>query len=155
MENYNLDKNELVNNAKAIIDNSLPLISNLSSLACLIKESFTNASWAGFYLYDKDNKRLVIGPYQGSVACVEIKMGRGVCGTSAIKKETVIVPDVNKFVGHIACSSSTKSEIVVPIYDDTNLYGVIDLDSNDYDSFDNNDASILENLASLMITLWK
>ena len=152
MEEYRLEKEELINNVKAIIDDNYPLYSNLSSVVCLIKETFDDASWAGLYIANND--MLYVGPYQGSVACIVIPFNKGVCGKSAYKKQTIIVDDVNEFEGHIACSSKTKSEIVVPIIKDDMVYGVIDLDSERYSAFDDDDAKILEGIAKILANLF-
>ena len=152
MENYNLQKEELINNVNAIIDTNCPLVSNLSSVVYLIKETFKNASWAGLYI-NHDNV-LYVGPYQGSIACTIIPFNKGVCGKSAYQKETIIVDDVNKFEGHIACSSTTKSEIVVPIIKDDIVYGVIDLDSEIYSGFNQIDANILKEVADILANLF-
>ena len=105
-------------------------------------------NWAGFYLYE--NNQLVLGPFQGEVACTLIPLGKGVCGTSALKRETIIVDDVNKFDGHIACSTLSKSEIVVPIIKNNNLVGVIDIDSPIYSRFSNKEKDFLEKVASFI-----
>ena len=109
-------------------------VTSLSNMSALIFYSLPDVSWAGFYLV-KDGK-LILGPFQGKIACTEIKFGKGVCGTTAEKKETIIVKDVHKFPGHIACDSESNSEIVVPIFKNGELYGVLDLDSKKLERFD-------------------
>lgn len=124
-------------------------MAELANLSALIISFFKDVSWAGFYLFD--GKKLVLGPFQGEPACIEIRVGRGVCGVSAERRETVIVPDVSKFAGHIACSAESRSEIVVPIIrKDGSLYGVIDLDSPVLNRFSEYEKSILESLALLL-----
>ncbi len=123
----------------------LPVFCNF---VALIKETFNSFSWVGFYLV-KDNK-LILGPYQGKVACSEIEIGKGVCGTSALKKETIIVDDVNMFEGHIACDENSKSEIVVPLLNDRNILGVLDVDSYNYSNFDTIDKIYLEKLCYIL-----
>jgi len=117
-------------------------ISNLSNFTAALKETFDKISWVGFYIFD--DKKLFLGPFQGKVACTSIEIGRGVCGAAAEKLETIIVPDVNSFNGHIACDTESKSEIVVPIIKDKKLWGVLDLDSTAYNSFNATDKIYLE-----------
>lgn len=109
------------------------LIALLSNLSAFINESIDNINWAGFYIYKE--RELVLGPFQGKIACTRIKPGKGVCGTAYINKETIIVKDVNKFEGHIVCDSASKSEIVVPIIVNNEVWGVIDVDSPILDRF--------------------
>ncbi|KAG4100816.1 GAF domain-containing protein [Neocallimastix lanati (nom. inval.)] len=123
-------------------------ITVLSNTSALIFQSLPEVSWAGFYLL-RDGK-LILGPFQGKVACTEIKIGRGVCGTSAEKKETVIVKDVHKFPGHIACDSESNSEIVLPIFKNGEIYGVLDLDSKKLERFDEKDKTLLESLVKVL-----
>ena len=124
------------------------LITNLSNLTAALKQTFSKISWVGFYLFD--GTKLYLGPFQGKVACAEIKIGSGVCGTSAQRKKTIIVPDVDKFPGHIACDVESKSEIVVPILKDEKLFGVLDLDSTVYNSFNETDKKYLEELVNFL-----
>jgi GAF domain-containing protein len=131
----------LISQLKSLLSKEDNLISNLSNLTAAIKETFEKVSWVGFYLFD--GQRLFLGPFQGKVACTIIEIGKGVCGTSAEKRETIIVPDVDKFPGHIACDSSSKSEIVVPLFQNNRLLGVLDLDSHEYNSFGNTDKEYL------------
>ena len=123
-------------------------ITSLSNMAALIFYSLPEVSWAGFYLL-KDGK-LILGSFQGKIACTEIQIGKGVCGTTAQKKETIIVKDVHKFPGHIACDSESNSEIVVPIFNNGELYGVLDLDSKKLERFDENDKILLEKLVKVL-----
>jgi putative methionine-R-sulfoxide reductase with GAF domain len=146
--------NELITMAKGLIDENLPLVSNLSNLSSLIKDNIKGTSWAGFYLSNEMHDELFLGPFQGSVACTLIPFNKGVCGKAAYTKVTQLVPDVNKFKGHIACSSSSRSEIVVPIIKNNECYGVIDLDSDDYDNFNEEDAKTLEAIADLVSILF-
>jgi GAF domain-containing protein len=124
------------------------LISNLSNFTAAIKDTFEKISWVGFYLFD--GKKLYLGPFQGKVACTNIEIGNGVCGTSAQKQETIIVPDVDKFPGHIACDSDSKSEIVIPLIQKNKLIGVLDLDSHVYSSFGNTDKEYLEEICKFL-----
>ena len=124
---------ELRKQLKGLLNREEKLITNLSNFTAALKQTFKKISWIGFYLYDGD--KLYLGPFQGKVACTEIKMGKGVCGTSALKQETVIVPDVNQFPGHIFCDPDSRSEIVIPIVKNGELFGVLDIDSNSLNSF--------------------
>ena len=138
----------LVLQLKSLLSKNENLISNLSNCTAAIKEVFDKISWVGFYLYD--GKQLNLGPFQGKVACTIIEIGKGVCGTSAEKKETIIVPDVDQFPGHIACDSGSKSEIVVPITKNDKLIGVLDLDSYGYNSFTETDRKYLEEICKFL-----
>ncbi len=131
----------------ALIENEEDLIANLANIAAALKQQF-GWWWVGFYLVKNDE--LVVGPFQGPVACSRIKKGKGVCGTSWATSETIIVPDVTKFPGHIACSSISKSEIVVPIFKDNEVVGVLDVDSEMEDFFDETDKYHLQKLVSLI-----
>jgi L-methionine (R)-S-oxide reductase len=112
---------------EALINPEEPLISNLANVTAALKTAFEKISWVGFYLI-KDGK-LFLGPFQGNVACTVIEIGKGVCGASTARRDTIIVDDVDKFPGHIACESSTRSEIVVPLLNGKKIFGVLDLDS--------------------------
>lgn len=128
---------------KALIDGEPDLIANLANIAGALKEQF-NWFWVGFYLV-KD-EQLVLGPFQGPVACTRINKGRGVCGTSWAKAATLIVPDVKKFPGHISCNSLSRSEIVVPMIRNGIVWGVLDVDSELLDQFDETDKEFLEEI---------
>ena len=128
---------------KALIEGEPDLIANLANIAAALKEQF-GWLWVGFYLVK--NEELVLGPFQGPVACTRIKKGRGVCGTSWIQAKTLIVPDVEKFPGHIACSSLSKSEIVVPIIRNNVVVAVLDADSEALDLYDETDQKYLEEI---------
>ena len=125
------------------------LIANAANFSSLIFQSLPDLNWAGFY-FAKDGE-LVLGPFQGKPACVRIKLGQGVCGAGAAKCETVIVPNVHEFPGHIACDSASNSEIVVPLLKDSRLIGVLDLDSPLIGRFDSVDAEGLEELTKILI----
>jgi GAF domain-containing protein len=135
---------ELIKQVKSLLDKKDNLLSNLANFTAALKQTFEKISWVGFYLFD--GEKLYLGPFQGRVACTEIKPGSGVCGTAAEKKETVIVEDVEKFPGHIFCDADSKSEIVVPILKDEKLYGVLDLDSTELSSFNETDKKYLEEM---------
>ncbi len=122
------------------------LVANLANITAALKEQF-GWFWVGFYLV-KGNE-LVLGPFQGPVACTRIAKGRGVCGSSWAKQETLIVPDVEKFPGHIACSSLSKSEIVVPVFRNGNIVAILDVDSEELDKFDTTDKTYLEKIVAM------
>ncbi|MFZ9687898.1 MAG: GAF domain-containing protein [Chitinophagaceae bacterium] len=138
---------ELIPQIKAIIEGEKNLIANLANIAAALKQQF-DFFWVGFYLVDQTE--LVLGPFQGPIACTRIKKGKGVCGSSWEKEEIIIVPDVDAFPGHIACSSLSKSEIVLPLYQSNALIGVLDVDSDQYNSFDETDALYLSEILSLL-----
>lgn len=133
---------------KDLIKDEPDLIANLANVAAVIKEAF-DPLWIGFYLLN--GKELVLGPFQGPLACTRISLGKGVCGTAAENKKSILVPNVDDFPGHIACSSESRSELVVPIYDEENLYGVIDIDSVDLNHFDSSDLAFYESLSKLLL----
>ena len=132
---------------KALLEGEPDLIANLANITGALKEQF-NWLWVGFYLVKNDE--LVLGPFQGPVACTRIKKGKGVCGASWAKSQTLIVPDVEKFPGHIACSSLSRSEIVVPIIRNNKVVGVLDVDSIERDQYDNIDQDYLEQITELI-----
>ncbi|MBO4856496.1 MAG: GAF domain-containing protein [Bacilli bacterium] len=141
----------LVAQIKNIIDPNIPLVSNLSNVSSILNQ-MENINWVGFYLIQNDT--LYLGPFQGDVACTIIPKGKGVCGTSFEKKETIIVPNVNEFKGHIACSSLSKSEIVVPIIKNGEVKALIDVDAPIFDRFSIEDKLLLEEVASLLAPLF-
>ena len=132
---------------KALLEGEPDLIANLANITGALKEQF-NWLWVGFYLVKNDE--LVLGPFQGPVACTRIKKGKGVCGASWAKAQTLIVPDVEKFPGHIACSSLSRSEIVVPIIRNNKVIGVLDVDSIEPDQYDNIDQNYLGQITELI-----
>jgi L-methionine (R)-S-oxide reductase len=135
---------------KSLLSKQDHILSNLANLTAALKQSFDKISWVGFYLLN--GEELVLGPFQGNIACTKIPLGKGVCGTAAEKRETVIVPDVNKFEGHIACDANSKSEIVVPIFKEGHIYGVLDLDSSEYNAFNETDKVYLQEICSFLTT---
>lgn len=138
----------LIKQVKALLSKEDNLITNLANFTAALKQTFEKISWVGFYLFDGD--KLFLGPFQGKVACTSIKMGDGVCGKSAQTGETIIVPDVNEFPGHIFCDPDSKSEIVIPVFKDLELFGVLDVDSNSYNSFNETDKKYLKELAEFL-----
>jgi L-methionine (R)-S-oxide reductase len=137
----------LVPQVKGLLEGETDLIANLANVVAALKEQF-NWLWIGFYLVK--NNELVLAPFQGPVACTRIQKGRGVCGTSWAKAETLIVPDVEKFPGHIACSSLSRSEIVIPVLQNNVVIGVLDVDSESPGHFDETDRKYLEEIIRLI-----
>ena len=137
----------LIPQIKGLITGEANLVANLGNITAALKEQF-NWLWVGFYWVESDE--LVLAPFQGPVACTRIKKGRGVCGTSWEKGITLIVEDVEKFPGHIACSSASKSEIVVPVFQNGQIVGVLDVDSTDLAHFDAIDQTYLEEIVGFL-----
>ncbi|MFC5604441.1 GAF domain-containing protein [Sporosarcina koreensis] len=123
---------------------------NLSNASALLNQFFDRINWVGFYLMDGEDE-LVLGPFQGLPACIRIPLGKGVCGTSAKNRETILVPDVNQFPGHIACDAASRSEIVVPLIKDGEMIGVLDIDSPEYDRFTEDDQEGLEQFVEVLV----
>ena len=146
MKDYDL----LLEQCKQYINDELPLYTVLSNVSAILNQ-LDDINWCGFYLAQGDT--LYLGPFQGEVACTIIPKGKGVCGTSFEKGETLIVPDVNKFPGHIACSSKSRSEIVVPIIKENRVMGVIDIDAPILDRFHDDEKALLEDLAKQLALL--
>lgn len=144
-ENYQLALKQL----KALISDEKNMIANLANASSLLNSILDQINWVGFYLTDHD--QLVLGPFQGLPACVRIPFGKGVCGTSALKKETLIVADVNQFAGHIACDSQSQSEIVVPMVRNGSVIGVLDIDSPITNRFDEVDQKYLEEFVEILL----
>ncbi len=140
---------ELIPQIKGLLEGEPDLVANLANITAALKEQF-GWLWVGFYLVKQDE--LVLGPFQGPVACTRIRKGRGVCGTSWAQATTLIVPDVEKFPGHIACSSLSKSEIVIPLIRNNEVLGVLDVDSETYNHFDTIDQQYLEEIIAYLAT---
>ena len=143
----------LLKQYQALIENINYDLSLLANTSAFIKENIKDVSWAGFYLYYDD--KLILGPFQGLVACNEIQLNRGVCGKCAITKETQRIANVHEFAGHIACDSLSQSELVIPIIFQNQLYGVLDLDSYKVNRFSNEDQLFFENIVSILETQLK
>jgi L-methionine (R)-S-oxide reductase len=137
----------LIPQIEGLVTGENNLIANLANISAALKEQF-NWWWVGFYWIHEDE--LVLGPFQGPVACTRIKKGRGVCGGAWAQEKTLIVEDVEKFPGHIACSSASKSEIVVPVYQNNTIVGVLDVDSEHLSHFDEMDQFYLEKIVALI-----
>jgi len=138
----------LVPQINALLEGEPDLVANLANMVAALKEQF-GWFWVGFYLVKKDE--LVLGPFQGPVACTRIRKGRGVCGSSWQQAKTLVVPDVSVFPGHIACSSLSKSEIVVPVIRNGEVVAVLDVDSAAPDQFDDTDQQFLETIVSMLV----
>lgn len=132
---------------KAVIEDESDLIANMANVAAMLHETF-GFWWTGFYRVV--GEELVLGPFQGPMACTRIKKGRGVCGTAWLQEETQVVPDVDKFPGHIACSSLSRSEIVVPVRQGEDIIAVLDIDSAELNTFDHTDRHFLEEIVSML-----
>ena len=140
----------LIPQLKALVEGEQNRIANLANITAALKETF-HFFWVGFYLVEGDE--LVLGPFQGPIACTRIRKGKGVCGAAWEQKQTLVVPDVDAFPGHIACSSISKSEIVVPIFKNGHVVGVLDVDSENYNTFDTNDAHYLNQICQWLSDL--
>jgi len=140
---------KLETEAQALLQGETDLIANAANLVALLFHSLSDLNWAGFYFLKGDE--LVLGPFQGKPACVRIEMGKGVCGTAAVKRETVIVANVHEFPGHIACDSASNSEIVIPLIKAGRVIGVLDLDSPKFSRFEDDDAACLGRLARVFV----
>jgi L-methionine (R)-S-oxide reductase len=151
--NRSLDKPqqyaELAVTLDALIEGESDWIANLANASALLYQSLPDLNWAGFYLLKEGE--LVVGPFQGKPACVRIAIGKGVCGTAAARRETIIVPNVHQFPGHIACDSASNSEIVVPMIRHDSLIGVLDLDSPKLERFDAADRDGLERFVATLL----
>ena len=147
MTDYSLMNKQLLSLTEGVEDG----ISNLANASALLFHTLEGLNWAGFYLYKEG--ALLLGPFQGKTACTKIPMGKGVCGTAAEKGETIVVPDVHAFPGHIACDGDSNSEIVIPLYLRGSLYGVLDIDSPLLDRFSEADREGLELFARTLETV--
>lgn len=146
-EQYNL----LIRQVESFLQGESDIVANMANISALIKTTF-NFWWVGYYIY-KENQ-LVLGPFQGPVACTRIPIGKGVCGSSFEQKETLIVPNVHEFEGHIACSSESNSEIVVPVAKNGKVFAVLDIDSKEFDDFSESDKVSLEIINQKLADTW-
>ena len=140
---------EILPQIEGVISYETDLIANTANVAAILKEAF-DFFWVGFYFVKEEMQQLVLGPFQGPLACTRIKYGKVVCGSAWKQQQTLVVPDVEKFPGHIACSSLSRSEIVVPIFKNGNVVAVLDIDSKELATFDHTDAQYLEALAQML-----
>ena len=136
---------------QALIQDEKNLIANLSNASAFLNEVLDNINWVGFYLWDETDNELILGPFQGKVACIRIESGKGVCGTAFEKQETIIVPDVNQFPGHIVCDAASQSEIVVPLLRNGKALGVLDVDAPIKNRFSEEDQAFLEGFVEILM----
>lgn len=146
-----VDYSFICSQLRALTDGVDHKIANLANASALLWQELDNINWAGFYLME--DGRLVLGPFQGKPACIEIAVGRGVCGTAAQRGVTLVVPDVHRFPGHIACDGASNSEIVVPLVRNGEVLGVLDIDSPVFDRFSEDDRTGLEKFAEIISRL--
>ena len=137
----------LYSKLEAVLSDEHDIIANMANMSAMIHQAF-GFWWTGFYRVA--DEALILGPFQGPIACTRIPYGKGVCGSSWKRRETIVVPDVEAFPGHIACSSASRSEIVVPIFKDSEIIGVLDIDSTDLNCFDETDKVWLEKIVRLL-----
>ena len=136
---------------QALIQDEKNLIANLSNASAFLNEVLDNINWVGFYLWDETDNELILGPFQGKVACIRIESGKGVCGTAYEKQETLVVPDVNQFPGHIVCDAASQSEIVVPLLRNGKALGVLDVDAPIKNRFSEEDQAFLEGFVDILM----
>jgi GAF domain-containing protein len=138
----------LIQSLDSLLESDNYEFSILANSSALLKEMLKELSWVGFYILHEDT--LLLGPFQGKVACTEIKVGKGVCGTAVERKETIVVPNVHEFPGHIACDAASNSEIVIPIFIEGKTYGVLDIDSKKFNRFSSIDRRFLEQVVMII-----
>lgn len=143
----------LLQSAEALLKETKNNVSLLSNASAFIKAYIPDLNWSGFYLFEQN--KLILGPFQGLPACVEIELGKGVCGTSLAKKEILNVPDVHQFEGHIACDSNSNSELVIPLFKNGKAIGVMDIDSPLFNRFDAELQTFFEQLSAIIIDLYE
>ncbi len=150
--NFDTLEKELI----SLIEGESNLIANLANISASIFHSYHGLNWCGFYLWSDEDQELVLGPFQGKPACIRIKAGKGVCGTSYLKRETIRVEDVHAFPGHIACDSASESELVVPLIHNRIVMGVLDLDAPVRNHFSEEDAKSFSGIMARVVPLlWK
>ena len=143
-----MDKHLFLSQLEALVKDEENVVANLSNTSAFLNQILDKINWVGFYLMN--NGELVLGPFQGKVACVHIPVGKGVCGTSVKERKTMLVKNVHEFPGHIACDGASNSEIVVPIFKDNEVIGVLDIDSPIFERFDESDQDFLEDVVKLL-----
>jgi L-methionine (R)-S-oxide reductase len=146
-------QSEIVGQVRALIAEEENLVANLANTTALLMSS-TSWHWVGFYLLDRKKNELVLGPFQGPVACTRLQKGRGVCAKSWELSETIVINDVESFEGHIACSSLSKSEVVIPVVLEGEVVGVLDIDSVELNGFTPSDVKILEDIVQIIAEQW-
>lgn len=137
----------LLKQYRGLIENESDVVAVMANTSAFIYENLENLNWAGFYIF-RDGE-LVLGPFQGKIACYRIKMDRGVCGHCATNRKSVVVDNVHEFPGHIACDSASNSELVVPVIKDGELFGVIDIDSFEFENFSEKDRKFIEGISEI------
>ena len=143
------DYHTILGQISALTFNEKDVIANMANISAVLFNSLDEVNWAGFYLLKDD--QLVLGPFQGQPACIRIPMGKGVCGSAAEARKTLVIEDVHQFEGHIACDSASNSEIVIPIIKNDQLIGVLDIDSPSFSRFSNNDAVNLNQVVEILV----
>lgn len=150
MENK-ISEGLILQHIKDLVKDEPNWIANLSNAAALLNESLDQINWVGFYLWDEADEELVLGPFQGRVACIRIASGKGVCGTAFEQRQTIVVPDVNEFPGHIVCDAASQSEIVVPLIKDGKTIGVLDVDAPIKNRFGDAEQEMLEAFVEIFL----
>lgn len=150
MKSYACDYNSILQSLSSLLEGEHDAIANMANASAILFHSLEDLNWAGFYLYKEDE--LVLGPFQGKVACMHIPMGKGVCGTSALKQEVLRVANVHEFPGHIACDCASNSEIVLPLIKENTLIGVLDIDSFVLSRFSQEDEDFLVKFAQIVVS---
>lgn len=149
-----IDSNLTLKQLAALITGETNLIANLANASAFLADAVADISWIGFYLFDEKTQELVLGPFQGKVACTRIKIGQGVCGTAFLQQKTIVVGNVHRFKGHIACDAATNAEIVVPLTVRQQTIGVLDVDSKTLQRFGEKDQKFFEQAASSIEKCW-
>lgn len=144
-----MNKHLFLDQLYALVKDESNVIANLSNVTAFINDTFEDINWVGFYFKDNDSE-LVLGPFQGKIACVRIPIGKGVCGTAALRNEVIRVENVHQFVGHIACDSASRSEIVLPLVINEEVVGVLDIDSPIYNRFSLKDEELLKDIVEII-----
>lgn len=143
---------QLASQLEALLADEPNKYANLSNASALLNQFFDRINWVGFYLTDEGKNELVLGPFQGLPACIRIPFGRGVCGTAALQQQSMLVPDVHAFPGHIACDAASRSEVVIPMKKEDRVIGVLDIDSPELGRFTEEDVAGLEKIVALLVT---
>ena len=144
------NKSLFIEQASSLIEGEKNLVTNLSNLSALYKEYLPNTNWVGFYIVDNNNNNLVLGPFQGKVACTRIPFDKGVCGHCYSTAQTIYVEDVHKFPGHIACDSATNSELVIPIIQNDKVVALLDIDSIEFDRFSKDEVTAFSEVTKII-----
>ncbi len=141
--------NLLIKQLEALIEGEENFTANASNASALLNQYFDEINWVGFYFYEEERDQLILGPFQGKPACLRIDPGKGVCGTAFVNQESIIVEDVNKFPGHIVCDAASQSEIVIPLIQEGEVIGVLDVDAPVKNRFNEEDRALLEEFADV------